>query len=236
MSNISPVRCVIVDDEPLAVGLLVQYVQKTPGLTVVFKTTHVLEALQVIEQGEADLLFLDIQMPELSGMQFMKLIGNRCKVILTTAYTAYAVEGYEHDVVDYLLKPFSFDRYMMAVIKAKERLEAKQPVVVKELPDHIFIRAEYRIQKLDLDSIFYIEALRDYIGFHTPGGKILSLESMKKMEATLPAEKFIRIHKSYIINRNKIEFLDRGKVVINGHYLPVGETYREKFMAQIGII
>jgi two-component system, LytTR family, response regulator len=236
MSNISPVRCVIVDDEPLAVGLLVQYVEKTPGLTVVFKTTHVLEALQVIEQGEADLLFLDIQMPELSGMQFMKLIGNRCKVILTTAYTAYAVEGYEHDVVDYLLKPFSFDRYMMAVIKAKERLEAKQPVVVKELPDHIFIRAEYRIQKLDLDSIFYIEALRDYIGFHTPGGKILSLESMKKMEATLPAEKFIRIHKSYIINRNKIEFLDRGKVVINGHYLPVGETYREKFMAQIGII
>lgn len=236
MSNISPVRCVIVDDEPLAVGLLVQYVEKTPGLTVVFKTTHVLEALQVIEQGEADLLFLDIQMPELSGMQFMKLIGNRCKVILTTAYTAYALEGYEYDVVDYLLKPFSFDRYMMAVIKAKERLETKQPVVVKELPDHIFIRAEYRIQKLDLDSIFYIEALRDYIGFHTPGGKILSLESMKKMEATLPADTFIRIHKSYIINRNKIEFLDRGKVVINGHYLPVGETYREKFMAQIGII
>ena len=236
MSNTSPVRCVIVDDEPLAVGLLAQYVEKTPGLTVVFKTTHVLEALQVIEQGEADLLFLDIHMPDLSDMQFMKLIGNRCKVILTTAYTAYALEGYEHDVVDYLLKPFSFDRYMMAVIKAKERLEARQPAVVKEMPDHIFIRAEYRIQKLDLDSIFYIEALRDYIGFHTPGGKILSLESMKKMEATLPAEKFIRIHKSYIINRNKIEFLDRGKVVINGQYLPVGETYREKFMAQIGII
>lgn len=236
MSNTSPVRCVIVDDEPLAVGLLVQYVEKTPGLTVVFKTTHVLEALQVIERGEADLLFLDIHMPELSGMQFMKLIGNRCKVILTTAYTAYALEGYEHDVVDYLLKPFSFDRYMMAVIKAKERLEARQAAVVKEVPDHIFIRAEYRIQKLDLDSIFYIEALRDYIGFHTPGGKILSLESMKKMEASLPAEKFIRIHKSYIINRNKIEFLDRGKVVINGQYLPVGETYREKFMAQIGII
>jgi DNA-binding LytR/AlgR family response regulator len=236
MSNTSPVRCVIVDDEPLAVGLLAQYVEKTPGLTVVFKTTHVLEALQVIEQGEADLLFLDIHMPELSGMQFMKLIGNRCKVILTTAYTAYALEGYEHDVVDYLLKPFSFDRYMMAVIKAKERLDPKQPAVVKEVPDHIFIRAEYRIQKLDLDSIFYIEALRDYIGFHTPGGKILSLESMKKMEAALPAEKFIRIHKSYIINRNKIEFLDRGKVVINGQYLPVGETYREKFMAQIGII
>lgn len=228
-------RCVIVDDEPLAVALLVQYVEKVPGLTVVFRTTHVLEALQVIEKGEADLLFLDIHMPELSGMQFMKIIGNRCKVILTTAYTEYALEGYEHDVVDYLLKPFSFDRFMMAVVKAKERLEQKQ-AAVKEVPDHIFIRAEYRIQKIDLATIFYIEALRDYIAFHTPAGKILSLESMKKMEATLPAGIFIRIHKSYIINRNKIEFLDRGKVVINGQYLPVGETYREKFMSQIGII
>lgn len=237
MSNTQPpIRCVIVDDEPLAVTLLVQYVERVPGLTVVFKTTHVLEALQVIEQGNADLLFLDIHMPELSGMQFMKLIGNRCKVILTTAYSEYALEGYEHDVVDYLLKPFSFDRFMMAVIKAKERLEQKQAATVKEAPDHIFIRAEYRIQKIDLDSIFYIEALRDYIAFHTPSGKVLSLESMKKMETVLPAGIFIRIHKSYIINRNKIEFLDRGKVVINGQYLPVGETYREKFMSQIGII
>jgi len=236
MSNTCPIRCVIVDDEPLAVTLLVQYVEKVPGLTVVFKTTHVLEALQVIEAGDADLLFLDIHMPELSGMQFMKIIGNRCKVILTTAYTEYALEGYELDVVDYLLKPFSFDRFMMAVIKAKERLEQKQAVPAKEAPDHIFVRAEYRIQKIDLDSIFYIEALRDYIAFHTPAGKILSLESMKKMETVLPAATFIRIHKSYIINRNKIEFLDRGKVVVNGQYLPVGETYRERFMAQIGII
>ncbi|MBO9562621.1 MAG: response regulator transcription factor [Niastella sp.] len=236
MSNTPVIRCVIVDDEPLAVTLLVQYVEKVPGLTVVFKTTHVLEALHVIEEGNADLLFLDIHMPELSGMQFMKIIGNRCKVILTTAYTEYALEGYEHDVVDYLLKPFSFDRFMMAVVKAKERLEQKQATPAKDVPDHIFVRAEYRIQKIDLDSIFYIEALRDYIAFHTPGGKILSLESMKKMETVLPATTFIRIHKSYIINRNKIEFLDRGKVVINGQYLPVGETYRERFMAQIGII
>jgi two-component system LytT family response regulator len=233
MSNIQPVRCIIVDDEPLAVTLLAQYVEKVPGLTVVFKTTHVLEALQVIEKGEADLIFLDIHMPELSGMQFMKIIGNRCKVILTTAYTAYALEGYEHDVVDYLLKPFSFDRFMMAVMKARERLEQK-PVATP--PDHIFIKTEYRIRKIDLDNIFYVEALRDYIAIHTPSAKILSLESMKKMEAALPPAIFIRIHKSYIINRNKIEFLDRGKVIINSQYLPVGETYTEKFMAQIGII
>lgn len=235
MNNAVPIRCVIVDDEPLAVGLLAQYVEKTPGLVVAFKTTHVLEALSVIENGEADLLFLDIHMPELSGMQFMKIIGNRCKVVLTTAYPQYALEGYEHDVVDYLLKPFSFDRYMMAVIKAKERLENKRAAPEKEQPDHIFIKAEYRIQKINLDAIFYIEALRDYVAFHTPAGKVLSLESMKKMEATLPPAAFIRIHKSYIINRNKIEFLDRGKVIINGQYLPVGDTYRDRFMALLGI-
>lgn len=235
MSNNPPLRCVVVDDEPLAVGLLAQYIGKTPGLTLVFKTTHVLEALSVIEQGEADLLFLDIHMPELSGMQFMKIIGNRCKVILTTAYPQYALEGYEHDVVDYLLKPFSFDRYMMAVVKAKERLEQKTAAPASEPPDHIFIRAEYRIQKLNFDAILYIEGLRDYVAFHTPAGKVLSLESMKKMETLLPAGTFIRIHKSYIINRNKIEFLDRGKVIINGQYLPVGDTYRERFMAQLGI-
>ncbi|WP_276482447.1 LytR/AlgR family response regulator transcription factor [Paraflavitalea pollutisoli] len=235
MSNAATIRCVIVDDEPLAVGLLAQYVEKTPGLVVVFKTTHVLEALSVIEQGEADLLFLDIHMPELSGMQFMKLIGNRCKVVLTTAYPQYALEGYEHDVVDYLLKPFSFDRYMMAVMKARERLDHKAGAAEKDQPDHLFIKAEYRIQKVNLDAIFYIEALRDYVAFHTPGSKILSLESMKKMEATLPPATFIRIHKSYIINRNKIEFLDRGKVIINGQYLPVGDTYRDRFMALLGI-
>lgn len=235
MTNMPSIRCVIVDDEPLAVGLLVQYVEKTPGLSVVFKTTHVLEALQVIERGDADLLFLDIHMPELSGMQFMKIIGNRCKVILTTAYPQYALEGYEHDVVDYLLKPFSFDRYMMAVVKAKERLDQKVNAPASEAPDHLFIRAEYRIQKVNFESILYIEGLRDYLAFHTPAGKILSLESMKKMEATLPTSIFIRIHKSYIINRNKIEFLDRGKVIINGQYLPVGDTYRERFLAQIGI-
>lgn len=236
MSSTQPIRCVIVDDEPLAVTLLAQFVERVPGLVVVFKTTHVLEVLKTIEEGGADLLFLDIQMPELSGMQFMKIIGNRCKVILTTAYSEYALEGYEHDVVDYLLKPFSFDRFMMAVVKAKERIEAKPAAATSPLPAHIFIKTEYRIRKIDLDTILYIEALRDYIAIHTPEAKVLTLESMKKIETALPALQFIRIHKSYIINRSRIEFLDRGKVVINGQYLPVGETYKEKFLAQIGII
>ncbi len=239
MTNTANIRCVVVDDEPLAVKLLTDYIGKTPGFEAVISTTHVLDALQFVQEGKADLIFLDIQMPELSGIQFMKIIRNSCKVILTTAYNEYAIEGYEHDVVDYLLKPITFDRYMIAVQKARLRLQEKttetalQPASSEE---HIFIKTEYRIQKLAFTSILYIEALRDYIAFHTATGKILSLESMRNMEALLPEHRFIRIHKSYIINKEKIDFLERGKVVINNQYLPIGDTYKDKLMAQIKII
>lgn len=231
-----PIRCIVVDDEPLAVELLADYLQKTPGMQLVLKTTHVLDALHSVQQGHADLLFLDIQMPELTGIQFMKIIRNACPVILTTAYAEYALEGYEYDVVDYLLKPVTFERFMVAVEKAKRRLEQ---AASKEMPtpvEHIFIKTEYRIQKIDLNDILYIEALRDYIAIHMPSGKILSLESLRNMEEILPASHFIRIHKSYIINQNKIEFLERGKVIINKQYLPVGDTYREKFLSRIKMI
>jgi two-component system, LytTR family, response regulator len=227
------IRCIVVDDEPLAVELLADYLQKTPGMQVVLKTTHVLDALHSVQQGNADLLFLDIQMPELTGLQFMKIIRNACPVILTTAYAEYALEGYEYDVVDYLLKPVTFERFMAAVEKAKRRLEQAAPKEMPQRVEHIFIKTEYRIQKIDLDDILYIEALRDYIAIHTAAGKILSLESLRNMEEILPAASFIRIHKSYIIHQKKIEFLERGKVVINKQYLPIGDTYREKFLLRI---
>ncbi|HTI09276.1 MAG TPA: response regulator transcription factor [Puia sp.] len=239
MNNSTPIRCVIVDDEPWALSLLTDYVRKTPDLDVVLSTTHVLEALRAVQEGKADLLFLDIQMPELTGLQFMKIIQKSCKVILTTAYTQYAMEGYEHDVVDYLLKPITFDRFLMAVQKAKERLlpaslSAPAGTAIEQVPsvpaDHIFIKTEYRIQKINLPDIFYIEGLRDYIALHTRAAKVLSLDSMKNMEELLPETRFIRIHKSYIINREHIEFLERGRVVIHKQYLPIGDTYREKFL------
>jgi two-component system, LytTR family, response regulator len=239
------IRCVIVDDEPLAVSLLTDYVRKTPGLDTVLATTQVLEALQAVQEGRADLIFLDIQMPELTGLQFMKIIRKSCKVILTTAYAQYALEGYEHDVVDYLLKPITLDRFMIAVQKVKERLSATpalkegDPASVLPTPipppAHIFIKTEYRIQKVDLSAILYIEALRDYIAIHMAAAKILSLESMKNMEEILPGSQFIRIHKSYIINREFIEFIERGRVVIHKEYLPIGETYREKVMNKLGL-
>ncbi len=242
MVNTGPIRCVIVDDEPLAVALLADYVSKTQGLQVVLRTTHVLEALQAVQADEADLLFLDIQMPELTGIQLMKIIKDKCKVILITAYAQYALEGYEHDVVDYLLKPVTLDRFMIAVAKAKSRLiegtirvaESERPGPMKVV-DHLFIKTEYRIQRVDLVSIDYIEALRDYVAIHTNAGKILTLESMRQMEASLPEEQFIRIHKSYIINRNRIDFIERGRIVIGTAYLPIGDTYKEKVREKLGI-
>jgi two-component system LytT family response regulator len=234
MNNI---RCIVVDDEPLAVELLASYLEKTPGMLVVLKTTHVLDALHSVQEGKADLLFLDIQMPELTGIQFMKIIRNTCPVILTTAYSEYALESYEFDVVDYLLKPVTFERFMVAVDRAKRRLEQGPKNTAPQKPaNHIFIKTEYRMQKVELADILYIEALRDYIAIHTLTGKIMSLESLRNMEEALPESDFIRIHKSYIVYTNKISFLERGKVVINKQYLPVGDSFKERFMARLKII
>jgi DNA-binding LytR/AlgR family response regulator len=218
-----------VDDEPLPVKLLADYIVKTPGLQLVLKTTHVLDALQLVQDGKADLVFLDIQMPELTGIQFIKIIRGACKVVLTTAYSEYAAESYEHDVADYLLKPVTFERFNIAVQKAKKRLQedAMQTAAPAKPIEHIFVKTEYRIQKINLADILFIEAMRDYIAFNTNAGKILSLDSMKNMEEILPAGQFIRIHKSYIINKNNIDFIERGKIVINNQYLPVGETYKQ---------
>ena len=228
------IKCLIVDDEPLAVNLLKDYVDKTPELECISATTNVLEALRCVQDGRVDLVFLDIQMPELTGIQFMKIIRNNCSVIITSAYAQYAIEGYEHDVVDYLLKPVTFDRFMIAVTKARNKLAA-QPATgsTSDQQDHIFIKTSNRLQRFNLADIFYIEGLRDYIAVHSTHGKTLSLESLKNMQTLLPADKFARIHKSYIVNKSKISFLEKGSVIINRQTIPIGETYREEFMAGI---
>lgn len=226
-------RCIVVDDEPLAVKLLADYVLRTPHLECVSATTDVMLALRLVQEGAADLVFLDIQMPELSGIQFMKIIRNSCSVIITSAYTQYAIDGFEHDVTDYLLKPVTYDRFMTAVNKVVARTTPAALPAAAVIPDHIFIKTSNKLQRVDLADILYIEALRDYIAIHLPKQKILSLESMKNILTVLPVDRFARIHKSYIVNKSKISFLERSGVNINGVLLPVGDTYRSDFMAGI---
>ena len=231
MTTTHIIRCVVVDDEPMALQLVADYVQRTPFLQLSGQTTDPMEAIGMVQQGLADLLFLDIQMPELTGLQLMKVIGHKCKVIITTAYPDYALEGYDFDVIDYLLKPITFDRFLVAAHKAKERL-APQAVVVPVpadsfAPGYIFVRTEYKIQKIDLADILYLEGLRDYVAIHTHTGKVLTQQSMRSFQEQLPGHNFIRVHKSYLIAIDKIRFVERNRIVIADSYIPVGETYQE---------
>lgn len=232
----NPLRCIILDDENPAVLLLAEYVRKTPGLELVMASTKPHPILELIEQEKADLLFLDIQMPELSGIEMMQIIGQGgTKVILTTAYSEFALASYNYNVIDYLLKPITFERFATAVGKAKERFQNAVTIPKNTPPAFIFVKTEYRIKKIELSAILYIEALGDYITFNLPGEKILSLERMKNIEALLPADDFIRIHKSFIVNKRHIDFLEKGRVVIQKNYLPIGEAYKQLVKDKLGI-
>lgn len=224
------IRCVIVDDEPLAVKLLQDYASRIRDLDVILATGDVFAALQAAQNNEADLIFLDIQMPELTGIQFMKVLNGKCRIILTTAYEEYAIQAFDHDVVDYLLKPFSLDRFVTAVNKARERMQgAARPGGVPP-PEFIFVKSEYRMIRVDLKDILYFESLRDYVAIHTTThGKILTLQTLKSFEDLLANACFMRVHKSYIVAIDKISSIERRRVVIGDIYIPVGDTYMEKF-------
>ncbi len=221
-------RCLVLDDEPVATRLLAKYIQQTPGLTLVCHTTEVDEAIAVIQKEEIDLVFLDIQMPEMNGLEFMDLCKDDSAVILTTAFRDFAVEGFEKDAVDYLLKPVTYERFRTAVKKAKKRMN--NPRVAA---DYLLVKSGFRIQRINHDSILYIEALRDYITFHTQEGKIIASESLAAMEIRLPKEQFTRIHRSFIINKARVSFWEKWNVSINNILLPIGDTYREKISTEL---
>jgi two-component system LytT family response regulator len=235
------IRCLVVDDEPLALHILEDYISKVPFLELVKATTNPIEALTMVQEGNIDLVFLDVQMPELTGIQFLKISAGKTKVILTTAYSQYALEGYELDVVDYLLKPIAFDRFFKAAQKAQGIIRPNVTQAVVEpvqqiqqqqqdfLSDFIFVKSEYKIQKVYLHQILYIEGLKDYISIFTPTERIITLQNMKKMEDTLPEKHFVRVHKSYIVALNKIDSIERSRIFIGDKIIPVGDTYRDHF-------
>lgn len=220
------IRCCIIDDEPLALKLLSGYVSKSPGLELILATTNPFNAIELVRQGNVDLVFLDIQMPELTGIQFIKIVENKCAIILTTAYKDYALQGFEYNVVDYLLKPIAYEKFFAACQKASNRLHPKQTAT--DAPNFIFIKSEHRQIKVNFDEIYYFESYRDYITVHTVKDKIQTLQSLRSFEALLPADKFLRIHKSNIIAIEKISTIENNRILINNTFLPIGEVYREK--------
>lgn len=230
------IKCIIVDDKPLAIDVLKHYIEKIPFLELTFCTTNPLEGLEKIIVGGVDLVFLDIQMPELTGLQFIKIIKDRCLVIFTTAYAEYAVEGFENDAVDYLLKPISFERFYKAAEKAEFVFKAlkntsKLPIKLahKIETNHIFVKTEYKLVRINTADIVYVEGMQNYVTIYTAKEKIISLQTMKKTEEQLPSSHFVRIHKSYIVAINKINSVERNRIQIADQNIALGETYRDAF-------
>lgn len=238
-------KCIAVDDEPLALDIIEDYISKVPFLELVKRTENAIEALQLVQAGDIDVVFLDVQMPDLTGIQFLKIAGGKSNFILTTAYSQYALESYDLNVSDYLLKPIAFDRFYKAVEKvlhqvrpaeAQEAASVPAPKIeTQETPiqDYIFVKTEHKIQKIHLEDILYIEGLKDYISIFTKSERVITLQNMKKMEETLPKSQFIRVHKSYIISLDKIESIERSRIAISGKTIPIGDTFREEFFKKI---
>lgn len=237
------IRCLIVDDKPLAIDILKEYIYKTPFLELVHFAQNPIDALEYIRQHTVDVIFLDIQMPELNGIQFMKLLKGRSKVILTTAYSEYALEGFEHDVVDYLLKPVSFGRFYRAIEKVRKVIEmdklnmpAEKNVIDSNFAtsSSIFVKTEYKVQRIPIESILYIEAKQNYIAIVTGAERIMSLQNIKTIEQKLQPAKFLRVHKSFIVCLDKIESIERSRIRIGNSIIPIGESYRSAFFQKIG--
>jgi len=233
------IRCLIVDDKPLAIDILADYVSKIDFLELASATTDPVTGLAMMREQPVDLVLLDIQMPELSGLQFMKIAGNRCLFILTTAYESYALEGYEHDVVDYLLKPVAFDRFYRAATKALQLLQPATQLKVHNKPmpqpvmEYIFVKSEHRLIKVNLKDILYVEGMQNYLVLHTVKERIIHLQTFKKLEEQLPAADFIRVHRSYIVALRHINAVERGRIFIGGIMLNIGESYRNAFFSRI---
>ena len=227
-------KCMVIDDEPLAIQLLENHIGKVAFLELANTFKNPLEALISINSHPVDLIFLDIQMPQLNGVQFMKLLQNRAQVIITSAYQEYAIDGFEHDVVDYLLKPVSFERFYKAVEKAHNLKNPSQ--AVERTPDlhpatggYIFIKVETKMVRVELDDILFIEGLKNYVCIQTKTKKIVTLQVMKQLEEILPPNRFVRVHKSYIIALDKINSIERQEIYINDRVIPIGITYQESF-------
>ena len=222
----------IVDDEFLARKLLQEYVQKVESLNLVDCCPDAFKAMETLHREKIDILLLDIQMPDLIGLDLLKTIDNQPATILTTAYSDYAVDAFALGVVDYLLKPFDFLRFLQAINKAIEHVSLGENATGKA-PDYIMVKADYKLYKINYDDLLYIEGQREYVTFHTQSKRITALFSLKNLEDTLPADKFARVHKSFIVSLHYIEDINKTTVTVAGNKIPIGESYRDYLIARL---
>ena len=227
------IRCITIDDEPLALKQIVSYIEKTPFLELVEQFESALQVIQFLQENDIDLMFVDINMPDLSGMDFVKSLKNPPKIIFTTAYSEHAVEGFRVDAVDYLLKPISYVDFLKAADKAKERINPNSPdnQLIESNDEFLFIKSEYKILRINLSDIIYIESMREYVRIHIENKRpVMALMSMKKMVDFLPLSNFMRVHRSYIVNLKKVDAIERNRIIFGKDvYIPISEQYKEAF-------
>jgi len=232
------IRCLAVDDEAYATKMIADYIGKVPYLELVGVANNAIDALAKVREGGVDLVFLDIRMPQLTGLDFLKLCGDKCKVILTTAYAEYALEGFEYNVIDYLLKPIAFDRFFKAAEKALEVIQPRlnqQGSSPQNQPGYLFIKGDSKNKflKVDHQDILYIEGLKNYVSIYTKTQRLVTYQALRELEAQLPQPPFYRVHKSYIVSTDKIRLIDGNTLYVGDTALPIGGIYREAFLKLI---
>lgn len=232
MNRMETIKCAIVDDEPLALDLLQSYVEKTPYLELAGRCSNALAAMKLLHEQPVDLLFLDIQMPELNGIEFSKtIVQDKVKIIFTTAFSEYAIEGFKVNALDYLLKPISYSDFLSASERALKWFRERSKSGTDTLR-YIYVKTEYKLLQIELDKIRYIEGLKDYVKIFVEESNIpiLSLMSMKNMEELLPATDFVRVHRSYIVRGDKVKVIERNRIVFDKVYVPISDSYKSDFM------
>lgn len=221
--------CAIIDDEPLATDLLASYVKKTANLTLRGAYNSAISAMSELRDNPVDVLFLDIQMPELNGLELARLVPKETKIIITTAFDQYAVDGYKANVFDYMLKPISYEMFLDAVQKVETVIMTTKKQDLFTNDRFIYVKSDYKLVQIHLDDILYIEGLKDYVKIYLEGNKkgVMSLINMKRIDEFLPHPEFLRVHRSYIVHMNKVKLVDRARIVFSEEYIPISESYKD---------
>jgi DNA-binding LytR/AlgR family response regulator len=228
------IDCIAIDDEPLALTKIESFIRNMPELNLVKTFDNAIDAAAWLRGNDPALIFLDIQMEPLTGIQFLETAGLSSRIIITSAYGEYAIKGYELNVTDYLLKPYSFQRFVQAVNKVLDYYSSKEKEKEKKDEEFIFVKTEYRLERVDIDEILYIEGMKDYLRIICKNRKIMTLQSFSKIVESLPSKKFCRVHKSYIVALDKIKSIERNVILIADQRIPVSGTYKDEFYGKIG--